>query len=194
MTMNPPPPIPEENGSVTPRTPAAAIAASTALPPSRSACTAAPVAVASTLDAAPPVPVAVDVSARTGAAAQSAAARVRTTARRRRMPPPLPGHAGPHAGEEVEHPPPRVGARVGELVVLAVEEGVRRARVHDDLVVRPARVERLLELGDRLDRDARVVAAEQAEEGQLHVRHGVERRRDDARERALARRHHAPVE
>jgi hypothetical protein len=35
MTMKPPPPMPHENGSVTPSTPAAATAASTALPPSR---------------------------------------------------------------------------------------------------------------------------------------------------------------
>ena len=33
MTMKPPPPMPHENGSVTPSTPAAATAASTALPP-----------------------------------------------------------------------------------------------------------------------------------------------------------------
>ena len=59
MTMKPPPPIPHENGSVTPRTAAAATAASTALPPSRSVSMAACVASVSTVAAAPPVPVAV---------------------------------------------------------------------------------------------------------------------------------------
>jgi len=37
ITMKPPPPMPQEKGSVTPSTLAAATAASTALPPSRSA-------------------------------------------------------------------------------------------------------------------------------------------------------------
>ena len=58
MTMNPPPPIPQENGSVTPRTAAAVTAASTALPSSRSAPIAALVATPSTVVAAPPEPVA----------------------------------------------------------------------------------------------------------------------------------------
>ena len=55
-SMNPPPPIPAENGSVTPSTPAAAIAASTALPPRRSVLIAAFVAKRSTVAAAPPGP------------------------------------------------------------------------------------------------------------------------------------------
>jgi hypothetical protein len=59
ITMNPPPPIPHENGSVTPRTPAAATAASTALPPLRSALIAARVPSRSTVAAAPPLPIAV---------------------------------------------------------------------------------------------------------------------------------------
>ena len=59
MTMNPPPPIPHENGSVTPSTAAATTAASTAFAPSRSASTAASVASTSTVAAAPPLPTAV---------------------------------------------------------------------------------------------------------------------------------------
>ena len=59
MTMKPPPPMPAENGSVTPSTPAAATAASTALPPLRSMSIAACVASRSTVAAAPPEPIAV---------------------------------------------------------------------------------------------------------------------------------------
>ncbi len=59
ISMKPPPPTPQLNGSVTPSTPAAVTAASTALPPLRRASIAAPVATESTLAAAPPVPVAV---------------------------------------------------------------------------------------------------------------------------------------
>ena len=57
--MNPPPPMPAENGSVTPSTPAAATAASTALPPLRSMSIAASVARTSTVAAAPLEPTAV---------------------------------------------------------------------------------------------------------------------------------------
>ncbi len=59
MTMNPPPPMPHENGSVTPSTPAAATAASTAFPPRRSVSMAAWVPARSTVAAAPPLPMAV---------------------------------------------------------------------------------------------------------------------------------------
>ena len=59
MTMKPPPPIPHEKGSVTPSTPAAATAASMALPPFVSVSIAACVASVSTDAAAPPVPIAV---------------------------------------------------------------------------------------------------------------------------------------
>src|SRR5206468_1895887 len=59
MTMKPPPPTPDENGSVTPSTPAAVTAASTALPPPFRVSIAAWVASVSTVAAAPPVPVAV---------------------------------------------------------------------------------------------------------------------------------------
>ena len=56
--MKPPPPMPHEYGSVTPRTAAAATAASTALPPLRSVSIAASVPSTSTVAAAPRVPVA----------------------------------------------------------------------------------------------------------------------------------------
>ena len=57
ITMKPPPPTPHENGSVTPRTPAAATAASIAFPPFVSVSIAACVAIRSTLAAAPPWPI-----------------------------------------------------------------------------------------------------------------------------------------
>src|SRR4051812_38198978 len=59
MTMNPPPPMPQLNGSTTPSTPAAATAASKALPPAASTSIAAFVASGSTLAAAPLYPSAV---------------------------------------------------------------------------------------------------------------------------------------
>ena len=70
MTMNPPPPMPHENGSVTPSTPAAMTAASMALPPAFSSSIAACVASRSTLAAAPPVPV--DVGGPDGATSAEA--------------------------------------------------------------------------------------------------------------------------
>src|SRR6266705_3436968 len=71
ITMNPPPPRPHENGSVTPSTPAATTAASTALPPAFSSSIAACVASVSTDAAAPPVPT--DVGGPDGATAADAA-------------------------------------------------------------------------------------------------------------------------
>src|SRR2546430_16924417 len=63
--MKPPPPTPHENGSVTPSTPAAVTAASTALPPLRAVAIAAWAASRSTVAAAPPFPV--EVGGPTGA-------------------------------------------------------------------------------------------------------------------------------
>src|SRR5215211_7934563 len=57
--MNPPPPMPHEYGSVTPRAAAVATAASTALPPPFRTCIPTWDASWSTEDTAPPVPVAV---------------------------------------------------------------------------------------------------------------------------------------
>src|SRR5215208_1119144 len=59
ITMNPPPPMPHEYGSVTPSTPAAATAASIAFPPRRNVRIAAWVPSRSTVAAAPPLPTAV---------------------------------------------------------------------------------------------------------------------------------------
>ena len=59
ITMKPPPPIPHEYGSTTPSTPAAATAASTALPPCSSVSMAARVPSASTVAAPPSLPTAV---------------------------------------------------------------------------------------------------------------------------------------
>src|SRR5688500_17432798 len=84
--MKPPPPIPQENGSVTPRTAAAATAASTALPPSSRMRIAALVASSSTVAAAPPVPVAVGGAVETAALLAVAASATRTpSARSRRI-------------------------------------------------------------------------------------------------------------
>src|SRR5919197_6752480 len=74
MTMNPPPPMPQLNGSTTPSTPAAATAPSTALPPCARLSTAAFVARTSTLAAAPPVPRATGVLGRSCAPAPCAPA------------------------------------------------------------------------------------------------------------------------
>src|SRR5919106_6674134 len=57
--MNPPPPIPQEKGSVTPSTAAAATAASTAFPPASRTSIPACEASRSTVAMAPPVPTAV---------------------------------------------------------------------------------------------------------------------------------------
>jgi len=76
ITMNPPPPMPAEYGSVTPRVAAAATAASTALPPRRSTPMAALEASRSTVATAPPVPVATGrLTARAAVAAAVGAAR-----------------------------------------------------------------------------------------------------------------------
>ena len=68
--MKPPPPMPQEYGSVTPSTLAAATAASMALPPERSTSMAAEVARTSTVAAAPPRPVAVGVGVSSGRASE----------------------------------------------------------------------------------------------------------------------------
>src|SRR3954447_4239881 len=83
MTMKPPPPTPEENGSTNPSTPAAAIAASTAWRPARRTRIAAWVASGSTVAAAPRVPTAVGVlaGAVTAAPAGNAATSAMRTAR-----------------------------------------------------------------------------------------------------------------
>ena len=71
--MKPPPPMPHENGSVTPSTAAAVTAASVALPPRRSVSIAACVASRSTVAAAPPLPTAVAVAGGKGVVAAARA-------------------------------------------------------------------------------------------------------------------------
>src|SRR5204862_6946492 len=87
-TKKPPPPIPAEYGSVTPRVAAAATAASTALPPARSTSIADRLASASTVATAPPVPIATaclpggggfDFAAANGALPASNAARTKAS-------------------------------------------------------------------------------------------------------------------
>src|SRR6266508_2529799 len=81
--MKPPPPSPEEYGSVTPRVAAAATAASTALPPWRSTASPAWEASRSTVEIAPPVPRAVGWLA--GEAARDRAGATRPLVRAREM-------------------------------------------------------------------------------------------------------------
>src|ERR671912_2206503 len=83
--MNPPPPMPAEYASVTPRVAAAATAASTALPPSRSTSRPAAEASRSTVAIAPPVPVATGclVSSRPPLAGAAGAVAARNRAARR---------------------------------------------------------------------------------------------------------------
>jgi hypothetical protein len=52
--------------------------------------------------------------------------------------------------EEPEHSPPRILTRVGVLVVVTIEEGVRSARVHRDLVIHTGLGEARVELLDLL--------------------------------------------
>src|SRR5579884_4366540 len=71
--------------------------------------------------------------------------------------------------DELEHAHPGVGRLLLELGVLAVEEAVRRAGVHHDLVVNAGLAERLVEPLDGVERDALVRAAEEAEDGALEL-------------------------
>src|SRR5690606_6220094 len=66
--------------------------------------------------------------------------------------------------DEVEHPPPGIGRLLGELRLLAVEEGMRRPGISDYLVVDTGGGERRLQRGDRFGRDRRVVASHQTED------------------------------
>src|SRR4051794_32781681 len=71
--------------------------------------------------------------------------------------------------EEREDALPRVLGGLGELLLLAVEEAVGRAIVGNDLVLDPRVTQRLLELGDVVERDRLVGAGHQREDraGQL---------------------------
>src|SRR4051794_40653249 len=81
-----------------------------------------------------------------------------------------------HLLEERDHPAPRVRARARVLLVLAVEERVRRVGVDDDVVVDVVLVEQAVERVDVARRDALVGAAEQAEHGAADLRDLVEHR------------------
>src|SRR4051795_8767891 len=77
--------------------------------------------------------------------------------------------------KEGEDAAPGVLARVGELLLLAVEEGVRRARVDVEVVLDARLVEAAGELVDLVLRDPLVGAAEQAEDRPVHLRRTCER-------------------
>src|SRR5260370_12325935 len=71
--------------------------------------------------------------------------------------------AGRVVGDELQAQAPRLGGLLGELLLLAVEEAVRRAREDHDLVLDIAPGECLVELVDLRLRDTLVRAAEEAE-------------------------------
>ena len=66
--------------------------------------------------------------------------------------------------DEVERSPPGIVGRLGELVLLAVEEAVRRALVGDDLVLDAGGLEGLRESGDVGRRHRLIGAAHQSED------------------------------
>src|SRR5215211_6734071 len=80
------------------------------------------------------------------------------------------------APDERQHAPPGVLARLGVLLVAAVEEGVRRAGIGDDLVLDAGVRERAVERVDLVGRDVGVVAAVEAEHRPAHVDGAVDRR------------------
>ena len=77
--------------------------------------------------------------------------------------------------EEAEHPAPGVLAGLRVILEAPVEERVRGARVHVDLVVEAGLGEARVELLDLVDRDPLVGAAEQAEERRADVAGALER-------------------
>ena len=84
--------------------------------------------------------------------------------------------AGFVASDEVEHLAPRVGAGIGEVGRLAIEERVGRILVDDGAMLHPRRVEGAVERLARLGRDAGIGPAVQREhraaEGGCLVRRG----------------------
>src|SRR5438552_3071359 len=79
-------------------------------------------------------------------------------------------------GEEIQGAPPGVVRVPLELLLLAVEEAVRRALVDHDLVLDPGGVERRVEGVVVLDRNGGVRASLEREDRSLHPRHLLERR------------------
>ena len=77
--------------------------------------------------------------------------------------------------DELERLLPGVLGRVGELLVLSVEEAVRGARVRDELVFDSRSRERRLEGGIVLGRDVRVVARLEGEDRPRHLPRPLDR-------------------
>src|SRR6266536_1343637 len=75
----------------------------------------------------------------------------------------------PVAADEIEHPAPCVLRGGGELLLLTVEEAVRRTLVDDDLVLDAGGRERCLERGVVLGEDVAVVAGLQRKDRRLDV-------------------------
>src|SRR5690606_27803429 len=88
---------------------------------------------------------------------------------------PASGRGSGAALEELHDPAPGVGGLFGELLLLAVEEGVRRALVHDDLVLHPFPLQGLAEGIHDIERDAGVVTGLQAEHRSAHPVHDLDR-------------------
>src|SRR5581483_4339846 len=91
-------------------------------------------------------------------------------------------------GDEVERPLPGVVGGALELLLLAVEEAVRRAFVLDELVLDAGGGQRSVESGVRLMRDVRVRAGLERENRPRHPRGVVDRRAPVEADRA-----HEPV-
>ena len=71
--------------------------------------------------------------------------------------------------EVSEDAAPRIGRGFGEVLLLPVEEAVRGAVVHLDLVLDPGSSERFLKGADLVDGNALVGAAHQPEDRRLHI-------------------------
>src|SRR4029079_9136552 len=202
--MNPPPPMPHEYGSTTPSTPAAATAASIALPPWRSVSIAACVARGLACAARLPVPTAVAClggaeTSRAGAAAGTAKSSpaARTARSMRRMadsyPRCAPGTPGPSAGC------PRAlracERHHGVQHLLLVERGVERRRrrglaPHEPDERRVAR----LDLHDGAGGREHVARPDARRGAVVRAHPGVLERLRELQERLLAREHGAEAD
>src|SRR5215211_2301967 len=81
------------------------------------------------------------------------------------------------AFDELEHASPRVVGRVGELLLLAVEEAVRRALVGDELVLDAGLLQRGVERGDVLGANRLIRTAHQPEDRRLELAGALSRAR-----------------
>jgi hypothetical protein len=91
--------------------------------------------------------------------------------------------------DELKDSVPSILGCSSEILVLPVEEAVRRTRVDDDLVLDTCCVERRVEGIDILDRDPRVISAHEGEERSCKLRRAGGRSR-----RAVASRPRSSVE